>query len=379
MLEKICDAFENRYDTKPDFVIRAPGRVNLIGEHTDYNEGFVFPMAIRYAQWLAVRSNGQHKVNLYSADVKKKGSFFTDDFSEKQSGWLRYAQGIAWALHSENYPTIGWDGLLLGDLPIGAGLSSSGALDMAIANAFALTGGFSWDGEKMAVLAKKSDNQWVEINNGIMDQMIIANGEKGKAMLLDCRTLQTENHALPSDTVIIIMNTMAKHTLVSSGYNDRFRESMEGAKAFGKKSLRDLSVEEFQTKQAELDDVIRRRVRHVLSENIRTLEAAKYMEENNPEQLGILMNESHASLRDDYEVSCEELDIMASEAQKQYGCFGARMTGGGFGGSAVALVKSELADDFIQNMTRIYEKRTGIEPKIFASGAEQGTSVEYRK
>lgn len=379
MLEKICAAFENRYGTKPDFVIRAPGRVNLIGEHTDYNEGFVFPMAIRYAQWLAVRSNSQHKVNLYSADVKKKGSFFTNDFSEKQPGWLRYAQGIAWALHSENYPTVGWDGLLLGDLPIGAGLSSSGALDMVVANAFALTGGFDWDGEKMAILAKKSDNQWVEINNGIMDQMIIANGEKGKAMLLDCRTLQTENHTLPADTVIIVMNTMAKHTLVNSGYNDRFCESMEGAKAFGKKSLRDVSMEAFQTKQAELDDVIRRRVRHVLSENIRTLEAAKYMEENNPEQLGILMNESHASLRDDYEVSCEELDIMASEAQKQEGCFGARMTGGGFGGSAVALVTSELADDFIQNMTRIYEKRTGIKPKIFASGAEQGTSVEYRK
>ncbi len=379
MLEKTIQAFEAYYGTRPDFVVRAPGRVNLIGEHTDYNEGFVFPMAIRYAQWLGLKRNDQGKVNLYSADIKKQGSFSISDFSEKLPGWIRYPQGIAWALHEEGYPTSGWDGLLLGDLPIGAGLSSSGALDLVMTQGFALTSGFEWDGKKMAQISKKSDNQWVTINNGIMDQMVIAIAEKGKAMLLDCRTLQTENHSLPTETVIIVMDTMAKHSLVSSGYNDRFRESMEGAKALGKRSLRDVTLEEFHEREGELDEVIRRRVRHILSENYRTLESAKCMEENDPERLGQLMNASHDSLRDDYEVSCEELDIMTEEAQKQPGCYGARMTGGGFGGSAIALVREDQADSFMRSMARIYHDRTGIKAGIFATGAEKGTSVEYRK
>ncbi|HOG22247.1 MAG TPA: galactokinase [Flexilinea sp.] len=379
MLEKIINAFKNRFGADPDFVVRSPGRINLIGEHTDYNEGFVFPMAIKYAQWLAIKANKTDHVSLYSADIDKDVVFSVTDFSQKITGWACYPQGIAWALHDNGYPLKGWDGLLLGDLPLGAGLSSSAALDLVTARAFSLTGGFQWDPIQMSVISKQSENQWIGLNNGIMDQLISATGEKGKAILIDCRSLDIQPHALPTDTIIVVMNTMVKHALVESGYNDRFRQCMEGAKAFGKKFLRDVAMEEFNDGADRLDEVIRRRCRHVISENARTLEAAGCMERNDPVRLGQLMNESHASLRDDFEVSCEELDIMAEEGQKQPGCYGARMTGGGFGGSAIALVKTEYAELFMKNIASIYEAKTGIKPNIFATDAERGTSVEYTK
>lgn len=377
MYHKIFNAFKDKYHSEPDFIVRSPGRVNLIGEHTDYNEGFVFPLAIKYAQWLALKATGKQEVRIYTADLDEADVFSLTDFSEKGQSWIKYPQGIAYMLKEDAWPLTGWDGLLMGDLPLGAGLSSSAALDMVTARAFSLTGGFAWDVRQMARVAQRTENQWVGINSGIMDQLISGAGEAGKALLIDCRTLNYTSYSLPEGTVIVVMDSMVKHSLVASAYNERREQCMEGAQAFGKRVLRDVSLEEFENGKAALSDVVQRRCRHVLSENLRTLAAAKAMEANDPVHLGELMNASHASLRDDFEVSCTELDILAEQAQREYSCYGARMTGGGFGGSAIALVQAEEAGAFIQNMLARYEKETGIRSNMFVTDATRGTSVEY--
>jgi galactokinase len=379
MIEKIIEEFRKKYQTNPDFVVRSPGRINLIGEHTDYNDGFVFPMAIEFSQWLALKANDAKRVRLYSADINKSTDFSVNSFNHdtREKGWAAYTQGIAWNLDRHGYQLNGFDGLLLGDLPIGAGLSSSAALDMVTIKALSLVSDIPWDGKLMASLAKEADNQWVGINSGIMDQLISAMGEHGKALLIDCRSLDLEYDSLPESTIVVVMNTMAKHTLVSSGYNTRFHETREAAKFFGLSSLRDLSLKEFEAESDQMDDILRRRTRHVLTENQRTLEAAEKMRQNDPAALGSLMNESHYSLQHDYEVSCEELDIMVEESRKIEGCYGARMTGGGFGGSAIALVEKSSAEAFMKQIRAAYLEKTGIKSDIFASEPAQGTTVEY--
>lgn len=379
MIERITGEFRKKYQTQPDFVVRSPGRINLIGEHTDYNDGFVFPMAIEFSQWLALKANDAKRVRLYSADINKSADFSVDTFNRdtREKGWAAYTQGIAWNLDRHGYPLNGFDGLLLGDLPIGAGLSSSAALDMVTIKALSLVSDIPWDGKLMANLAKEADNQWVGINSGIMDQLISAMGEHGKALLIDCRSLDLEYDSLPESTIVVVMNTMAKHTLVSSGYNTRFHETREAAKFFRLSSLRDLSMKQFEAESDQMDDVLRRRTRHILTENQRTLEAAKKMRQNDPAGLGSLMNESHYSLQYDYEVSCEELDIMAEESRKIEGCYGARMTGGGFGGSAIALVEKSSVQSFMNQIRAAYLEKTGIKSEVFASVPAQGTTVEY--
>lgn len=376
MRKQIEERFKAFFGTEPDFIVRSPGRVNLIGEHTDYNDGFVFPMAIEYDQWLALRKNDSDIVTWHSDDVDSTDSFSVTDFSEKKNSWIQFPQGIAWALTNAGYPVAGFDGYSIGTIPIGSGLSSSAALDLVSCAAFSRVGGFDWDPVEMAKISKICDNQWIGLNNGIMDQLISAIGEEGKAVLIDCRTLATDTFTLPTDTVVVVMNTNIKHSLVGSEYNDRHEECMRGAQAFGLESLRDLPLDRFERHADELDPIVRRRVRHVLSENLRTIEAAKAMANNDPVRLGTLMNESHESLRVDFEVSCPELDIMAEEARKQYGCYGARMTGGGFGGSAVAIVAAEAAEEMMAATGAAYLRRTGIEPTIFATTPARGTSFE---
>lgn len=376
MLNRIIEAFREAYGTAPDYVVRSPGRVNLIGEHTDYNEGFVFPMGIVYDQWLALRKNGRDEVRWYSRDVDSKDAFSIRDFSKKKRSWIQFPQGVAWALREQGYPLAGFDGYSMGTIPIGSGLSSSAALDLVSCAAFSRAAGFDWDPVAMAKVSRACDNRWIGLNNGIMDQLISAIAEEGKATLIDCRDLSTETFSLPGETVIVILNTNVRHSLVGSEYNDRHAECLRGAEAFGLASLRDLSLERFEAEAPALDPVVRRRVRHVLSENLRTLEAAKAMAANQPERLGLLMNESHESLRVDFEVSCAELDIMSEEARRQLGCYGARMTGGGFGGSVVALVRADAAGEMMAGAAAGYQARTGIQPTVFATRPCKGTSFE---
>ncbi len=375
--EHLVSAFQARYGDLPRWVVRAPGRVNLIGEHTDYNDGFVLPLAIDRAVWIALRPRQDRRVVAYSLDFEAEGQFDLDALRNENAGWIEYLKGVAWSLEQSGYRLAGWEGVVRGDVPVGAGLSSSAALEMATARAFAACGDFGWEPARMALLAQKAENQWVGVNCGIMDQLISGCGEAGHAVLIDCRSLQTEPVPLPPETVVVVLDTATRRGLVESAYNQRRRQCEAAAQAFGVKALRDVGFEEFQRRAASLDAETARRARHVITENARTLQAAAALRNGDAAAAGRLMNASHQSLRDDYEVSSAALDAMVEAAQAHPACYGARMTGAGFGGCAVALVQAEAAEDFTRFTTAEYTRRTGKIPSVYVCRAAAGAEVTW--
>lgn len=372
--QRVIEAFEQQFGERPSTIVRAPGRVNLIGEHTDYNDGFVLPMAIDRAVWLALRPRGDGRVLATSLEQTEPVDFALADIRHS-GGWGEYVKGMAKMLLNAGYDLSGWEGVLTSDVPVGSGLSSSAALEMATGCAFAAVSGFPFDGVEMAQLGQKTENEWVGANTGIMDQMISANGQTGYALLIDCRSLATQPIPLPTGTAVLIMDTMTRHSHTESGYNERRQQCEAVAAYFEVPALRDVSITEFLAHEAELEPLIRQRARHVVTENLRTLNAVKAMQNDDAPLLGQLMNESHASLRDDFAVTNNELDVMARLAQDQYGCYGARMTGGGFGGCAVALVQVEMAEEVATAVAAQYEAITGLKPHIFSTPAAAGTAV----
>ncbi len=375
MEDEIRAGFITDFNATPDLIVRAPGRVNLIGEHTDYNDGFVLPMAIDRAVWLALRPRADRRVIIRSLEQAQPTDFVLDEIQYSAEGWSEYVKGMAFMLQEAGFDLSGWEGVLSSDVPIGSGLSSSAALEMAVGCAFAAVSAFPFDGVQMARLGQKTENEWVGANTGIMDQMISANGRAGYALMIDCRDLSTQAIPLPENTVIVIMDTMTRHSHTDSGYNER-RESCEQAAAyFGVSHLRDVSSEEFQARAAGLDDVTRRRARHIISENQRVLDAAQAMKADDAVTLGKLMNASHASLCQDFEVTNDALDTMAEIAQGQSGCYGARMTGGGFGGCAVALVNTDSAQGFATAVAQQYQTATGLKPLVYICEATAGAGV----
>jgi galactokinase len=372
--QRVIEAFEKQFGERPSTIIRAPGRVNLIGEHTDYNDGFVLPMAIDRAVWLALRPRGDGRILATSLEQDKPVDFALSDI-QHSGGWGEYVKGMAKMLLDAGYDLSGWEGVLTSDVPVGSGLSSSAALEMAVGCAFAAVSGFPFDGVAMARLGQKTENEWVGANTGIMDQMISANGQAGYALLIDCRSLDTQPIPLPTGTAVLIMDTMTRHSHTESGYNERRQQCEAAAAYFEVPALRDVSITEFLAHETELEPLIQKRARHVVTENLRTLNAVKAMQNDDAPLLGQLMNESHASLRDDFAVTNEELDIMARLAQEQSGCYGARMTGGGFGGCAVALVQVEMAEEITTAVATQYESATGLKPNIFSTPAAAGTAV----
>lgn len=372
--QRVIEAFEQKFGERPSTIIRAPGRVNLIGEHTDYNDGFVLPMAIDRAVWLALRPRDDGRIHATSLEQTEPVDFALTNI-QHSGGWGEYVKGMAKMLQDAGHELTGWEGVLTSDVPVGSGLSSSAALEMAVGCAFAAVSGFPFDGKKMARLGQKTENEWVGANTGIMDQMISANGQEGFALLIDCRDLSTQPIPLPEGTAVLIMDTMTRHSHTESGYNERRQQCEAAAAHFEVKALRDVSIKEFLARETELEPLVRQRARHVVTENLRTLNATTAMQNGDAPLLGQLMNESHASLRDDFEVTNEELDIMARIAQTQYGCYGARMTGGGFGGCAVALVRADLAEEIATTVAAQYEAATGLKPAIFSTPAAAGTAV----
>jgi galactokinase len=368
--------FEARYGEPPALVARAPGRVNLIGEHTDYNDGFVLPMAIDRCVWIALRPRPDSQVRVHSLDFGEERGFDLHHLASHGSGWIEYVQGMAWALQKKGRDCCGWEGVTAGDVPIGAGLSSSAALELATARAFAAVWRLPWDAREMALLAQAAENQWVGVMCGIMDQMISAAGEAGHALLIDCRSLETRAAPLPPGTSVVILDTATRRGLVDSAYNDRRAHCEAAAEALGVEALRDVSLDEFERRGDQLEPLIRRRARHVVTENARTLEAAAAMERGDAARMGVLMNESHASLRDDFEVSRRELDVMVELAQAHGACHGARMTGAGFGGCAVALVDADGAANFASSVAAAYQQATGLEPRLYVCTATAGASIE---
>ena len=372
---RVVEEFRQRHGVTPPFVVRAPGRVNLIGEHTDYNEGFVLPMAIDRATWIALRPRSDGRVVLHSLNHQAATDFTLNALARQPGDWSAYPAGMAWALQEAGHALTGWDGVTDCDVPIGAGLSSSASFELAVARAFACVSGFPWDPARMAVLGQRAENQWVGVNCGIMDQMISAAGQEGHALLIDCRSLHAQLVPLPPATVVVVLDTATRRGLVGSAYNERRAQCEAAAKFFGVRALRDVSVAQFNQQAAELDAVIRRRARHVVTENERTLQAAAAMRRGDAVALGTLMNASHESLRADFEVTNDALNAIVGCARRIDGCLGARMTGAGFGGCAVALVQQDAAVRFGPAVAADYQAATGLAPNIYVCHAANGAEV----
>jgi galactokinase len=374
--ERVHEEFRRRFGAEPSFLARAPGRVNLIGDHTDYNDGFVLPMAIDREVWLAVRPRPDRRVSVHSIDFGEDASFALDDGGPKRGGWVEYLRGIAWALQDGGRPTDGWEAVAAGDVPVGAGLSSSAALELATARTFAAVTGVVWQPVAMARIAQRAENEWVGVNCGIMDQLISAAGAAGHALLIDCRSLETRSVLVPERVAVVVLDTATRRGLVDSAYNERRAQCEAAASFFGVPALRDVDVAMFHARENELDAVTRRRARHVITENARTLEAAELLEHGDVAAVGALMDQSHISLRDDFEVSRSELDTMVDLARQHAGCYGARMTGAGFGGCAVALVERDQAEGFARSVSAAYTQAVGVRPAVYVCAASQGASVE---
>jgi galactokinase len=367
----------------PVRMIRAPGRVNLIGEHTDYNDGFVLPMAIEPEVRIACRARNDGLIRLASSvfpgqivefSVQKK-------IEKGEPKWANFSRGIAAELLRAGIPLAGMDALMTNTLPVGGGLSSSAAIEIGTGRALLAMVEQQLDGDRLALLAQRAEHEFAGVPVGIMDQMIVSTGKTGNAMLLDCRSLAKRFVPLDANELrVVIVNSMVKHELSGGEYAERRSQCEEGVEFFHVqnetvKALRDVTPGLVEEAKNALPEVVYRRCRHVVTENARALEAADLLEKRYYEQAGKLMCQSHISLRDDYEVSTPELDFLADEAMKSKGVYGARMTGGGFGGCIVALAQPRHVETLIANLTRSFSAKFGMEPAAFVTTATAGAGI----
>ena len=373
--DRAASEFKKKYGDAPPWIVRSPGRVNLIGGHTDYNDGFVLPMAINYATWIAFRPRQDDRVEVMSLDMDDTIEFNLKNLEKSKSGWGEYVKGVAWALKEKGFVLKGWEGILIGNVPIGAGLSSSASIELSVAKAFSLASGFEWDPVEIAKAAQHAENEWVGMKCGIMDQLISAAGKKDSALLIDCRSLELRSIPFPSNIVAVILDTNTRRGLVDSAYNERRNQCESAASFFGVLKLRDVSLEDFNKRKEEMELLERRRAQHVITENNRVLESVDAMESGDAALLGELLNAAHKSISEDYDVSSNELNAIVEIAQAQPGCFGARMTGAGFGGCAVALVDKSHLDEFLVEVVEEYKERTGLDSEVYSSSASEGTNL----
>lgn len=359
-------------------LFRAPGRVNLIGEHTDYNDGFVMPAAIQYDVWVAVGGHAGRTVSVRSCNFPDVVEINLDaDEPKKKNHWSDYVTGVALALERTGHRLRGADLLIRGDVPIGSGLSSSAAIEIASAMALLAASDKCMDFVSLAKLCQRAENEFVGARVGIMDQFVSCCGRAGQALMLDCRSLEYRLLPLPAGVSLVICNTMVKHSLASGEYNARRAECEQGLRLLSRflpdiRSLRDVSASELELYAEKLPNLIYRRCRHVVGENARVQKAASALNDGDLELFGRLMGESHRSLRDDYEVSCDELNLMVDLAAKAKGVYGCRMTGGGFGGCTINLVRDSAVPTLQREVTDSYRQATGLAPQIFVSAAADG-------
>jgi galactokinase len=359
-------------------IYRAPGRVNLIGEHTDYNQGFVMPAAIDLYTQVAIAPRNDRKLSVHSVNFAETKEFDLDETGPRRLGhWSDYVRGVAAVLEQAGLRLSGANLVIRSDVPIGSGLSSSAALEVATGYALLATSGLRVERAELAQLCQRAENEFVGMRCGIMDQFAACFGRKGQALMLDCRSLDYELLPLAESVKLVICNSMVKHELASSSYNARRAECEAGARQLSKllpdvRALRDVTPDVLESYGRNLPELIYKRCRHVVSENARVLKAAAALRAGDLATFGKLMSESHRSLRDDYEVSCKELDILVDLASKAKGVIGARMTGGGFGGCTINLVEEASIGEFKQFVTRQYEKATGRLPEIYICAATDG-------
>lgn len=356
--EAVRDAFVRRFGREPECVTRAPGRVNLIGEHTDAHEGFVFPAAIDRFVWLACSPT--------------EGEFELVSQQFEADTWTVYPRGVAWAYAERGIPVPNLRGMVTSDVPIGAGISSSAALELAFAVAWNAMGTLGLTTLDLALLGQRCENGFVGVQCGLMDQMAAAGGKTGHAMFFDTLTKDVIYAPLPSDLVIVIADTTKARELTTSKYNERRAECEEAARALGVRALRHATLGELEDGADLMSDTAFRRARHVITENKRCLDFAKALQAEDRERIGSLMRASHASLRDDYEASCPELDVMSEVCNAAPGCVGARMTGAGFGGACVALVSRSSLGAFIEVASEAYLQATGLRGRFIACEAADG-------
>jgi len=361
-------------------VCRAPARVNLIGEHTDYNDGFVMPAAIDLYTYAAIKPREDRRLVIHSDKFAESVEFDLDEKNpQARSHWSDYVDGVAVTLERAGYKLRGANLAIRSDVPIGAGLSSSAAVEVATACALLEIAGIQIDRVELARLCQRAENEFVGMRCGIMDQFIACLGRAGHALMLDCRTLEYRSLRLPGDVRLVICNTMVKHELASSEYNARRAECEAGVRHFAKRqpsvrALRDVTIEDLKRNANVLPEAIYIRCRHVITENARVMEAAVALECGDLTAFGQQMAASHLSLRDDYDVSCDELDLMVELASQVEGVYGARMTGGGFGGCTINLVEADHVAEFKRTIAIEYERLARITPEIFVCTTADGVS-----
>lgn len=370
-------SFQRRFASSAA-LYRAPGRVNLIGEHTDYNDGFVLPAAIGFSCLVAVAARNDRKLVLYSESFDSTVETNLDSLpSHARGNWSDYPIGVATILEKSGFRLAGANIYVTSDVPLGVGLSSSAAIDVSVAYALLDSAHHPIDRRRLSVLCQRVENEFIGARVGIMDPFVSCNGRAGHALLLDCRSLDFRLVPLPTGVQLVICNTMVKHQIGASEYNTRRAECEEGVLRLsavlpGIVALRDVTLPQLETHRALLPEVIYRRCRHIITENNRVHAVASAFESGRIAELFPLMAESHRSMRDDYEISCPELDIMVELAAKQPGVYGARMTGGGFGGCTINLVAADRAAEFQRYMASAYQTATGLRPDIYICEASQG-------
>ncbi|AIW17962.1 galactokinase [Vibrio coralliilyticus] len=379
LTQAVKASFKQVLNYQPSHIIQAPGRVNLIGEHTDYNDGFVLPCAINYQTVVAAAKRDDSRVRVIAVDYDNQVDEFdlTEEITFQQDKmWANYIRGVVKFLLQRGYDIQGADLAVSGNVPQGAGLSSSAALEVVIGQTFKVLYNLEMTQAEVALNGQQAENEFVGCNCGIMDQMISAEAMENHAMLLDCRSLETQPVSMPEDVAVMIINSNKQRGLVGSEYNTRREQCETAAQRFSVKALRDVTIEQFNEQSDMLDDVVAKRARHVITENDRTLEAADALRANDLKRMGELMAQSHASMRDDFEITVFEVDTLVEIVKSVIGeQGGVRMTGGGFGGCIVALVPPALVDKVTEAVESQYHAATGLKESIYVCQAKSGAGL----
>ncbi|MGR5062297.1 galactokinase [Photobacterium sp. DNB22_13_2] len=379
LIDAVNTSFSSVLGYEATHLIQAPGRVNLIGEHTDYNDGFVLPCAIDYQAVVAAARREDNIVRVVSVDYDNQTKEFdlTADITfDEDCMWINYIKGVVKCLRERGYEFAGADIAVSGNVPQGAGLSSSAALEVVIGQTFKTLYALEISQQEIALNGQQAENEFVGCNCGIMDQLISAEGQENHALLIDCRSLETKAVSMPEDMAVVIINSNKKRGLVDSEYNTRREQCEEAARIFGVKALRDVTIEQFNARAEELDEMVAKRARHVITENDRTEEAAIALSKGDIKRMGELMAQSHASMRDDFEITVPEIDFIVDTVKAVIGDQGGvRMTGGGFGGCIVSIVPPALVKEVTTVLAEKYEAKTGLKETIYVCKAKAGAGA----
>ena len=381
---QLIESFRKEFGSNPTLTVRAPGRVNLIGEHTDYNGGFVLPMAIDRSVQIAAGPNMSQSVVVHSIDYKECDRFELADIQPDDKRWSNYLRGVVKVMIESGIEIQGFDAVVTGDIPQGAGLSSSAAFEVAVAFLLDALSNSRLEKTALALFAQRAENEFVGVQCGIMDQFASALAQVDSCLLLDCRSLEFNSIPLNLETSaasIVVTNSGVQRGLVDSAYNIRRQQCNEGAAAMQQilrrpiGSLRDVSLSELNSNMDKLSPIVAKRCRHVISENRRVIEAAEALKSVELPRFGELMDGSHVSLRDDFEVSCPQVDLLVQLSRSHRGCFGSRMTGGGFGGCIVSLMETSALATYQSTVVDRYEKETGRVAQVYICKSVPGASV----